>query len=410
MSEEFYMDNRNSIDICKVFSAYWIVLIVWQNVFSYLANSAADSILKFALLGYLFFSYIRMGKKVRGRNLMLLILLSVSLCITFFSFDYSNSSLGTIVYYLYPVISLFLMYCVGSECIVSKNQVEKMNNNILLVLIISIIYTIVFHPNQYINAVRAQGSGYGNELCSFFASMHEYALYLFYGLTICINRLADRTRSHGRYIILFIAFLITMILTFSRTAIAACLVYVLIYAFINRKYRIGKFIISFLILGIIIILIQPALSSFLFKIVWKSGLTNSRDALTQQASAFFASGDIWNKLFGHGVVETRNYFKDSVGYASVHNGYLQVMLYFGISGLLFMVGFLIRTLFDCLCFFRTNRDVALQSFVMLIFCGLVMYPQTFIIFSSSIDCFFLTAMFLVVPKYQRNAVRFKVYD
>ncbi len=411
MSMGSYMINiKKDRDICRVFFIYWIVLLIWQNAFAAIDNTAVDSALKFVLLGYLAFSYLRNGRTVRRRNIILFLVFSISLLITYLSCDINNTSLGNVVYYLYPVISLFLMHCIGSECTVSRNQVEKMNNYILLVLVISVLYTVIFHPNQYINAIGAQGSGYGNELCSFFASMHEYALYLFYGIAICINRVADRERLRATYVILFIVFMFTMILTFSRTAVAACVVYISIYAFMNRREKIGKLMIAFLLLGFVLIMLQSSLYDYLFKIVWKSGLTNSRDALTQQAISYFLTGDLWSKLYGHGASGTRLFFKDSLGYASVHNGYLQVLLYFGIFGLLFMVGYLLQSFRECIRFFRVNREVALQSLVMLIFCALVMYPQTFIIFSSSIDCFFLTAMFLVVPKYQRNAVLYGNYE
>lgn len=395
---------RNKFDICKIFVFYWIALIIWQNVFDSQNRGTVNAIVKVFLLVYLTFSFFRVRTSVNRNAFIMLLLFVLSQMITFVLCDADNVSLGIIVQYVYPSLLLLLVHCVGHDLFVTKKQVDKMNGYILIVLVISILYILLFEPSQYTTAINAQNSGYGHELCSFFTSMHEYAVYLFYGVAVCINRIVDRTKGQLVYYILLVIFFATMIFTFSRTAIVACMAYIFVYSILNIQEKISKAVICSAIIFVIILSLKTSLYEYIFQVVWKSGEISSRDILTELAYNYLENGSVIEKIFGHGIAKTRAYFFATGEYGSIHNGYLQVLAYYGGVGLVFMLSYMLTQLRDIAKLFKIDKNVALSSLCMLIFCILAMIPQTFIVFTSSIDCYFITVMLLVIPKYQRNSV------
>ena len=120
-------------------------------------------------------------------------------------------------------------------------------------------------------------------------------------------------------------------------------------------------------------------------------------------------------MFGHGVIATRSIFSDELGYGSIHNAFLQILLYYGIVGLIFLMGFMVHELIAIGKFIKiyrivgiVYRDAGTIGLAYLVFTTLIMFTNTFIIFFSSIDCFFITAMFILIPKYERNGLLEKV--
>lgn len=402
-------NSKKNINVCRTFLIYWLALILWQNLFKAETRGGIDAIFKVFLLGFLIVSFLQRKLFINRNNIIVLALFGFSQMITLFLCDIQYQSIGVVVSYLYPIVYIFLVYCIGNNLTATKKQVDKMNNYILIVLLISIFYTLIFDPKQYTKAIQEQDSGYGSELSSFFLSMHEYALYLFYGITVCVNRITEKKKGYFVYYLLFFTFFATMVFTFSRTALVGCLVYLCIYALLNRKSNFSKVFVVLVCVAFLVILTTPAISDYVYKVVWKSGHMSSREKLNELAGIYFEEGTILNKFFGHGITSVNTFFVNEGDIQSVHNAYLHVLLCYGITGIAFFVAYLIVQVVNILRFFKYDKAVALSSFGMLVFSILVMIPNTFLIFSSSIDCFFITSMMLVIPKYQRNAVRQQIY-
>ncbi len=393
--------------ICFAFFNYWIVLLLWQNLAGAVNRGMVDSMVKLLLLSYLLFSFLKKRGSFDRTAGLIFVVFVASQAITFALSDLRAFAPTVLITYLFPSIYIYLTFIHGRHFTVEPDDIYLVNKYIRIVVLISVFYTLVFEPSQYINAIRATNA-YGNELHSFFASMYEYALYLFYCITTCLKEISEREiqreRVPQKYYIMVLIYFITLILTFSRTAIIGCLVYFAVYAVFYRRTKLSNQIVCLLFFGAIVILSIPSLRHYAFSVVWKEGISHSRDRLQAYAIDYYRNGTILQKLFGHGIIQTRNTFTTEQIYGSVHNGYLQVLLYYGIIGLFFLSLFLFRQMISVLKFVRIDHLLGSMGVAYLLFCILSMISTTLILFFSSIECFFLTTMLIVIPMYERNAV------
>jgi len=316
----------------------------------------------------------------------------------FFGFD-------IILYYGFPCIYTFLSYAMGYALKLDSFQMQKINKIIIVVALIGVLYTLIFDRSQFTSALSA-ASGYGNELHSFFSSMYEFALYLFYAIACCIREIDDQSLNGNHekwyYYVLIGIFFFTMILTFSRTAIVSCIAYMLIYSFMNKQSKARKMVIIGGVIIVILCITIPQLRKYVFETIWKSGISNSRERLYASALEYYSSGTLINKFLGRGVGETRAFFKEMDGYASIHNGYLQILIYYGWLGIMWIVVMTIAQIKKIIKCVHYDKMLAVESFAFLIAALLTMLPTTVILFNSSIDAFFLTSFMIVLPRYRMN--------
>lgn len=400
------MIHRNSI--ANYIFVYWFALLLWQNLFTSSLRGFADTTIKLFLLGYLIIGYIRNSTNIRKNNIIFISLFWLSMFITFILTDFSSSgaSLNTLIYYLFPCIFVFLVYGLGSRSITCTNEeIRRVNKLVITVTLVSVIYTALFDWAQFSAALSAT-SGYGNELHGYFASMYEFALYLFYSIVGCIYEIEDKNKNHLRgtlcYYCLIFIFFFTMVLTFSRTAIIGCIAYLIIYSILNKKSKVSKVIIFFFALTLFLCLVIPQLNKYVFYTVWKGGVSNSRERLYAASIEYYLDGTMIKKIFGRGITAVRGYFSKDIGYGSIHNGYLQILTYYGWIGILWLIVMIYVQIKKILICAKYDTLLAVEAFALLVVCLLTMLPSTVIVFNSSIDAFFLTAMFIVLPRYRIN--------
>ncbi len=116
-------------------------------------------------------------------------------------------------------------------------------------------------------------------------------------------------------------------------------------------------------------------------------------------------GSVFEKIFGHGVTEIQLHFEKHLSHDSVQNAYLQTLLYFGLIGCFAMIFFILSQVVDSVRFLKTDRFAGAFSLSLVLSAAAMMFTNTAIIFTSAIDSFFLTAFFILVPKYIRNSVQ-----
>lgn len=152
------------------------------------------------------------------------------------------------------------------------------------------------------------------------------------------------------------------------------------------------------------IFLSKDVREFFFKIVLKDNNLAGRDELYELAIQYFNNADVWEQLFGRGITETRDYFTISTTHGSVHNAYLQVLLYYGVIGLIFMLCFILCRFFAAIKLIKKDKFLGVLNLGLTLTGVLLMTTNTSIIFNSPIDSFFLTSFFMVIPKYTENAV------
>ena len=181
-------------------------------------------------------------------------------------------------------------------------------------------------------------------------------------------------------------------------------VYIITYILIEKS-KARKWIALAMVLVVIAVIMVPTISNFTFNILLKENTTAGRDVLFNRGVQYYQNGSLIEKMFGYGVQKPRTHFETYYDHGSVHNGYLQVLLYYGFVGLLFMIVFLIYQIAVRIRFVKQDRHIGAVSLGLLLSAAAMMLTNTAIMFTSSIDSYFLTIFFIVVPKYLCNSVR-----
>ena len=400
--------KKNKVDI--LFLLYWGVLVFWQNINPGQTGTMADTLIKLFLLVTLVIYYF-MHVKISSQNLLLFVLYAVNmLCSLFIEFSFSLRILLT---YLYPVLIVFLTLVLGGNYQITKSQLIRFSNGIISIVLYAALYACIIMPDKFIQAFHLS-TAYGNELTSFFISSHEYALYLLGGIISCViclelNNFLSKPKKLF-YVACIGLFLLNLILTFSRTFLIGTLCVFIINAILNRKSKLAKLTWIGIICAIALIAFVPQIRNFVFNLVFKGNNLADRDDLTALTIRTFEKGSVMEKIWGQGVTKTQALFKLETSHVSVHNAYLQTMLFFGVANLIPFIGFLLSCLRQSLKTIKMNVFVSVLCVSLNIACIVVMFFNTATVFNSTIDSFFLTMVTIVVPKYVINAVKKGTFD
>lgn len=396
---------NNPQKIGTVFFLYWAILVLWQNINPGQTGTTADTLLKMILLLSMTL-YFCTHKKGNFTQLPVFLVFTVSILCSFLM--ETAFSLRLLLHYFFPLLFAFLVLIVGGNTEMNRKQLLGFLHGVIFVVLYAALYAVIVMPHKFLSAFQVSGA-YGNELSSFFNSSHEYALYLFAGAVSCLVCLELSPKlSIGKkffYICCAVLFLVNLCLTFSRTFMLSAFCFVLLYMLINRKSSWAKWMFFAGTFGVIVIFTVPFLREYIFRILMKENNPAGRDDLAELALQVFQEAPILGKLFGSGLSIIQHTFVAEAGHRSVHNAYLQILLYFGISGLVILVLFLLSHLISCIKLTAKHRFLGTVTTALAISCVIAMMFNTATVFTSSIDSFFMTAYTIIVPRYVSNAVK-----
>ena len=407
MKSEEKQIYKNSIAF--MFLIYWLVLVIWQNLGKVTAKTSIDAILKLLLLIYFVITYIKKSRKVNYK-IFFAFFLAGMFAIT--AVNEKSFSINSLISYVYPIIFIIMVYGFGDKIEINKKQLLMFCNCIIGVVLYTVIYSFIFCFDEFIQALTA-ANAYGNEFSSFFISGHEYGMYLASGIISCLIclRLYEKISKRKKifYIVSLILFSINLIVTFSRTSIVAVIIFFIIYCiFDNGKLKRRISLLAFVTL--IICITTPTISNFISNIVFKKNNLAGRDELYINAIEFYKESPTFKKVFGHGINETQSYLLRNLGHTSVHNGYLQILLTYGIIPLMLLIFFMVVQVITSIRTMKKNRFMGTIFLGLVLMSMMVMFTNTSIIFTSSIDSYFLTIFAIVVPKYIKNSINNNNFD
>ena len=386
---------------------YWALLVVWQNIGETATGSTIDTALKMVLLVFLTASYFICVRNPQINIIRLILLVAFVLTQVVTLFFEPNLGLRIIVSYVFPALFLFLSFVYGNNVKITKKQYVVFLNCVIAVVAYSALYAIIFMPEQFLGAFSISNA-YGNELSSFFVSNHEYGMYLFAGIAACIFCLdikKDKPFYHKIiYIVCLVLFLPNIVLTFSRTSMLATAIFLVVYVLFIGKSRMKILLLIVAFVALAAFAFSSTIRDFVLNIVLKENNMAGREDLFNLAIEYFNEADLLGQIFGRGIEESRAYFVAHTDHGSVHNAYLQVLTYYGVAGLLFMIGFMASRFVAAFKLVKKDRFIGVFSIGLLIACALMMVSNTSVIFNSPIDSFFITAFAIVIPKYLENGI------
>lgn len=393
---------RKSVAFMLVF--YWAVLVAWQNISGTEARTTIDLVIKMGLLLYFCWFYLKRARTVSAKILWVM-LLAVSLSIT--AVAETEFPLSNVVMYFYPVVFLAMVYGLGDKYEITKKQLITFCNWVIAITMYAAVYAIIFCWDQFASAFLITNA-YNNELSSFFLSSHEYGMYLACAMISCglCLKYDDQITPVKKmvYIAALVILALNLVLTFSRTSMAGLVVFLLVFIFVG-KGSLKRWVLAGLVLVGLTILLSPKLSSFVYDIVLKRNNLAGRDGLFAAGIRYYQSGTFWEQIFGYGIQDTRKYFEYYLRHGSVHNAYLQILLYFGAVGLLYLLAFLLSQFWMSVKLLGRDHFFGAVSLGLTMMAMMMMVTNTQIVFTSPIDSYFLTMFMFVMPKYVRNAIR-----
>ena len=403
--------NLNDTNIDLVFLLYWGVLVFWQNVNPGSTGSTADTLLKTCLILFLVAYYLLHTSTFSVRALAFVVLFGANMAISFLA--ESAITLRNILTYFFPVAFAFLSLCTGGDLEISQKKLLRFMRIIIGMVLYMALYAVVATPQKFIGAFLASGA-YGNELSSFFISNHEYGTYLMAGIAACIVCIElEKDRSFWKNLLYgasLILFFVNLILTYSRTSMLATALIIAAYVALNRKSRLVKKVFAVLVTLTVAVLATPFLRNYFFRFVLKENNLAGRDDLADLAMSAFKQGTLWDQIWGRGATATSFLLREELNRISVHNAYLQILLCFGVMGLLALLVFIMTQLWSNLKLIKKNRFLGVLFVGLTFACASTMFTNTAILFSSPIDSFFLTMFTILVPRYVRKAVLAGTFD
>jgi len=402
---------HNRIGIAHIFWFYWTVLVAWQNLSVRTVRSGGDLVLKIGLIALLTAFYFYRARKVSVNIVTICLLALTMLCSWLLSGD--SISASNLISYSYPVLLVLLAFGIGNDFQIDQKEFFFFLNGVILVTLYAALYAIFFQT-EYFRMALSRNAAYGHELTSFFISSHEYGLYLVCSIAACLicietDRQAGIKKKLG-YVAAIAVFLPNLFLTFSRNSLVTLAIVTMGYFAVGKYSKLRRWAVAAVTFFAITALISNRLRNFLILIFFKNqkGL-GSRSNLYHAAVDIFAEGTIVQKLFGRGI-RVRMIFEDTLGHGSVHNAYLQVLLYFGLIGIIFLLGFFFSQLRANLRLYHYSKFYSVMFTAFLLAAAIMMLTHTAIIFTSPIDSFFLTVFVILVPKYVRNAIKAGVFE
>ncbi|MBR0206036.1 MAG: O-antigen ligase family protein [Clostridia bacterium] len=398
--------ERRQNRIYKALVFYWIVLVVWQNISTTVTRTGLDLVIKVILILWITFEFLRVKHTV-GKKCIPFVLFALFMVLAYCLNERTNE-LSVIINYAYPLLFVFLTYVVGDRFTINRRELLQICNGVILVVAYMALYAIIFDNDQIVSALSIQ-SAYGNELRSFFVSSHEYGLYLAGGIVSCLIALRIKARERIQekyyYWIAMFLFFPNLILTFSRTSLLGLICVVAVLLVFSKRNNIKKYLIVCVLLLALLLVCNPSLRNYAYTVVLKENKLGGRGDLYRLAISYYSGGTVMEKIFGHGVETTRAYFEIMTTHGSVHNAYLQMLLFFGLIGFTIMMAFLVIQVAGVFKIFRKDRFCGSMMLAVLVMGLAIMFTDTTYIFFPSTDSYFLTIIAIVFPKYIRNAIQ-----
>ena len=403
--------NPHDTNIDLVFLLYWGVLVLWQNVNPGSTGSLADTLIKTGLILFLVAYYLLHTSTFSAKAFAFVVIFGLNMAISYLNED--SVTLRNILTYFFPVVFAFLSCCTGARFQINRKKLLRFMRILIFVVLYMTVYALLATPEKFLRALTTS-TAYGNELSSFLVSNLEYGMYLMAGIVACIVCIELGEKKNIWKILFYggsaVFFFCNLILTYSRTSILATSLIIFSYGLLNRKRRIGKILVLSILLLVGLIFCIPPLQTFFGEIVFKGNNLAGRDELASLASETFKNGSFSQKLWGRGDTAMSGFFREEVNHASIHNAYLQILLYFGGIPLIIMLLFLCCRLRENVKSLVKSRVLGVLFIGLTLACALTMVSSTVCLFSSPIDSFFVTMFTILVPKYVGNALSNGEFD
>lgn len=389
---------------------YWLILVLWQNLGSYVATSDFSVVIKAFLMLYLTGAFLHRCTIKHVGNLIVWALFSISVVCTVVVGE-SSTDTATIIYYSFPVLFSFLTYVCQPDAQINKKDFLMFLRLVVATVAYMALYCMIFQSSYFVLLFSRTG-GYGHELSSFLISNHEYGMYLVFAITgamICYQN-SSKFGARFLYVVLILLFAINLVATFSRTSMLAAVVLVMIFLFASKKSAFKYWMIAMVLLAVLLIFTIPFLQNFVTMVLFKENNDAGRFDMWRFSIDTFQTEKLIYKVFGNGYSYVFGIILTYFEHASVHNVFLQTLLVWGILGFIFLVVLIIAGMRSAISIIKYDRNISAIFFGLALSIVAFMYTNTACLMMSPIDSYMMTVFALIIPKYVANSIRAGTYE
>jgi O-antigen ligase len=318
---------------------------------------------------------------------------------------------------------LYVLYFFTARLVSTKTLYRTMMGLVLAFVIIEVLYSLVVEWQEYVYVFNHFTDGARLSITSFTTNTNIYSFNLTMGVYAVGSLFMSETKQRWIYPLLGLWFFALIILTVSKTAIFAVLVYAAVYlvmllyrALQHRKFWFQLVLGSLLVLGVVGLQTIFALDQPL--------MLRIQHLLTDSSLASFTSRvDIWmdgmtlfhqqNTFFGYGLGLSNTYlgFSTAVPFTTTpgqllvqivndrfHNGFLEILVSYG------LVGTLLLTLvhweyFKALIALTKKHPITVPMWALLISFAVQMMFEDRLLFRPDLSgVFFMTLLILPLVK------------
>ena len=242
------------------------------------------------------------------------------------SLDILNGLASVLIFFIYFTLPLNIK--------ISEQTIYKLHVKMIKFALLSCIYNIIVNLDDLLT-INMLTNSYDAAFQSFFSNRNQYGAFLFIALTVL--DILDKTKiSKKKVVLLYIILFINLLLTMSRGAILASLVYFSL-SFLSKK-KANKdwiFLCSFICIVIFVFLNDSIRNIIKDYIIRPDHGSTGRSSLWSLGLQIYEENSL---LFGTGGNTALDMAKDmGMTRSEFHSFYIEALLSSGIIGLLFIV-------------------------------------------------------------------------
>lgn len=384
--------------VTHIMFIYWILVILWQTFRPVGNRSIVDIAVKIILFSFVcIYAWNHQNARRSGVVQSFLIVFILTQLFTIFL---DVLSLSTVITFVFMVAQIVVFLVLLRNSTIDYKQLLQFGKWLIITALFMSVYNIVFRFNRF-SLLFTGGGGYGAECRSFLYSNHEFAVYLSVAILFLINSLFETKKRRIYKFVTLIIFVLNLLSTYSRTAILGCFIAVAVLLLINNKYW------FFVYLGAIAIIFlisnnNATVYDFIYNQLFKGENSTNNSIFVDQGRlemysgelSFFINANLVQKIFGRG------YVGGVVG--GGHNAYLYILNIGGIVMFVLFMFIIVWSIINALKCYRFNKKITSICLSMQLFSLLYMLVQTPILFFSTMDSYFITIIFVIIPLYCLN--------
>ena len=365
-----------------------------DNFDSFVKTVIIISLILFAII-YSFKKNINISKN----DMLFLLVYSLTIILIFITNDLSNSSILSLIPYIYPIVLMFVFLVLfGKEELTEINLVTIMKFMTFYVLYMC-IYNFIINYDSIIN-INIVTRSYEMNYASFFNNRNTFAFYLVYGLCCSFSLFNSFNQNKKIYLPIFLFLLLNLILTLSRTGLICVFLFILISVLINSTKKQKMFYFIALLLLVYSLFSLPQISSFFEKnLIRSSSGLSGRNEIWSYGSNLLKD----NYLLGLGFNKPIELLSNSyLSTSSFHNTYLTILLYGGILYVIANIFLWLQSITYVLFIKKHNKKIyyIMLGFILIYF--VYGFTETQVLFFSSSVSFVSTCFISLISKYINN--------